>query len=120
MASRLSSSNSFGTFLDTLQQRDSKDGGKEAAAALQNMQTALSSAAATSALMRILGFLKDAAAPTGAPDIVKFTKVDPSTALGLIRDASATGLISEQTLPDGTKAFSITSAGVEMLSFPAA
>jgi DNA-binding MarR family transcriptional regulator len=118
MASRPSSSDSFGTFLDTLRQLEGASRGTDFWSGLKSLQESVSNTAATSSLIRILAFLADNGKPASPSEVVQNTKVDVSAALSLLRDSEATGLIVSSDIPNGGKAFAITDAGREMLSLP--
>jgi predicted transcriptional regulator len=116
MASRSSPSDSFGTFLETLRRGTGSQQGEDFSRSLESLQYSLNNTRSTSMLIQILRFLAQTESPASPTEIIRNTKVDPSTALSLLRDAAGTGLLTANDLPDGGKDFSITPAGRQMLT----
>jgi hypothetical protein len=116
MATR--SGDSFGTFLDTLRRSEDSSRNEDFWSALESLKYSVANTATTSSLIRILAYLSEASKAASTTEIIQNTKVDPSTALSLLRDSEATGLIVSTDLPNGGKAFGITEAGREMLLLP--
>jgi hypothetical protein len=119
-----SSANIFGTFLTTVQPGPSKpdvDLSRLTQSVIdwserQQSAESLTPPGGTPAVIpKLARAITDAAAPLSIIELVKSTNLDVDTVASALRDATATGLLQLKEQPDGTRLFSLTPDGRQLL-----